>query len=564
MNIILATGTDRNYLARIWPYFESIKKHSRARRNVVFVPVSGDDAWFKRIREFDAFDWRPVTVGELRAKNPNNCLQHGEFLAFDDPDGSEDDLIIFTDGDIVLQRWFTSAELNWLSSLPENGVAVGFNEGPWGSLAREAALLQAKQDLSMIREAFPGDWESMPCYNTGVLIARRGVYRKLCEAYIERHAEIDAMMGHYAKQQWLLSYLLNTGPFSVKLLPQEIHTHGCHPLPSACTRQGDQLFYDGTPVVFRHNVEFGQERRHTGVFRHHLFGRQPVAHGAAAQAAGTAQTGAPNDEVRASVVIASYNQFSRLAECLKSVLVTLSASDEVIISDDGSTDQTADLLLQIDSQDPRIRIVRSKGRTGRQASWDLGAQAAKGRYLVFLEPDALVPAGWLDGLCAHLTDGKVGAAAPLWDRQEGPQSFQNFVLSGLSGEFSFEQFAMLIAELNCGLSCSLKRFESHCIALSRMAYGQVSGWDGSLDPSISTLDFAWRLREAGFELRLATDVVVRDTDPQPLSISESAAKQLWEKVCWKSLPAAPPLPVEIWGAEVLGRVDEDLGLAAAA
>jgi len=556
MNIVLATGSDKKYLPRMWPYLESIERHSQASRNVVFVPVQGRENWYERVRSLPSVEWRPVQISELRAKNPNNCLQHGEFLAFDDPNASDDDLVIFTDGDIELQRWFSAEELEWLQAMPPNGIAVGYNEGPWGSLAREIELLQPKSDIEEIQRAFPGDWEKMPCCNTGVLIARRSAYRRLCEAYVERYAEIDALLGKYTKQQWLLSWLLQSESFDVRMLPQEVHTHGCHPLPLRCSRQGDDLLYAGTKVMFRHNVEFGPKKERTGAFRHHIYGRQPIAPGAMAQAAGLPLTGAETDEQRASVIVYSKNDFARLAECLKSILHPLSALDELIVVDDGSTDRSADLLLQIESTDPRIRVLRSKNASGRSACWNLAAETAKGRILVFAESDTLAPAGWLDSLTAHFHAKQVGAVGPLWDRPEGPQSFEPHLLVGVTGEFGFEQFSQLISELNIGMSFETKRMEAFFFAVSAEAFQKAGRWDAGLDSQAAALDLCWRLGSSGFSLRIAADVVVRDRSPQPLAISERAVRSLWTKIEAHFKPELPPLQVEIWGAEVLGSVDE--------
>jgi hypothetical protein len=563
MTILLATGSDRKYLPRIWPYFESIERHSQADRNVVFVPVQGDERWFERVRSLPHIEWRPVPIQKLRAKNPNNCLQHGEFLEFDDPNAQDDDIVIFTDGDIELQRWFSDAELARLEMLPANGVAVAHNEGSWGSLLREIQLLQPKTDLARIKIAFPGDWDAMPCFNTGVLIARRSAYRALCEAYVERFAEIDALLGHYAKQQWLLSWLLSTGDFAVRILPGEMHTHGCHPLPLACTRQGDDLFFEGKTVMFRHNVEFGPKKERTGVFRHHIYGRQPVAPGAMAPYGGSPLTGAETAEIRATVIVHSHNDFTRLAVCLKSVLPTLSALDELLIVDEGSTDQSADLLLQIESSDPRIRVLRAKRGSGRSACWNQGAEVANGRIFVFSESDVQAPAGWLDALTAHFEAPNTGAVGPLWDRAEGPQSFHAHVLPSLSGEFSFDQFANLIAELNVGMSFGVKRLESFCLAVSRSAFTEIGGWDASLELEIAALDLSWRLQLASKKLRVAADVVLRDTNPTTAAISESAARAFWKKIA-AHFDGRPPLPVEIWGAEVLGCLEESPCLAKAA
>ncbi len=55
-----------------------------------------------------------------------------------------------------------------------------------------------------------------------------------------------------------------------------------------------------------------------------------------------------------SVCLATYNGSSYIMEQINSILTQLSAEDELIISDDGSTDNTLDIILSYD--DVRIKV----------------------------------------------------------------------------------------------------------------------------------------------------------------------------------------------------------------
>jgi hypothetical protein len=156
---------------------------------------------------------------------------------------------------------------------------------------------------------------------------------------------------------------------------------------------------------------------------------------------------------------------------------------------------------------------------------------------------------------AHVETARA-APGPLWDRLEGPQNAQTHLLPGLSGEFSFEQIASLIAELNVGQSFEVKRLEGFLIAVSKAVFQQVGGWDPAMEDDVSALDLCWRLRGAGFTLRVAADVIVRDTNATPTQVSAASAAELWRKVMTCFHPEPAPLPVEIWGVEVLGAVEE--------
>ncbi len=551
MKIVLATGADEGYFPRIWPYLRTIERLSQADRNVVFVPVRGKERWFERIRTLSKTEFRPVDVSRLRARNPNNCLQHGEFLDYDDPDGRDDDLIVFTDGDICLQRWFEASELEWLAAMGERGVAAGYNEGPFGTLDREARLLHPHQGLEAVRNAFPGDWESWPCLNTGVLIAKRAAYRRLCEAYVERFPEIDALLGHYAKQQWLLSWLIHSNGFTVELLPGEIHTHGCHPLPLQASRVGDELFFSGKRVMFRHNVEFGPSKERTGLFRHHLYGRQPQAPAQPEASIGQAHLAA----LRASVIVYSRDSADSLIECFSATLATIGAGDEVIVVDDASADRSPDVLMQLEGAHRNLRAILLKRESGVCAAWNRGLEVSKGEVAVFLRPHAIPAPGWLDALCAHARAPRTGAAGPLWDRQEGAQCLLPHLVAGLNGEFTYEQIASLLAELNLGLSFTTRTLEPHCIAIARSTIEAMGGWDEGLFGGAEVLDLCWRLQEAGLECRIACDALVRSLAAglPDSGVQGPPAVALLEKVRTTYGPGKEPHPVEIWGARVLAE-----------
>lgn len=84
-----------------------------------------------------------------------------------------------------------------------------------------------------------------------------------------------------------------------------------------------------------------------------------------------------------SVIIPSYNHARYLRECLESVLSQDHPRLEVIVIDDGSTDESLEILH---SYGARIRLLQQRG--GRQArARNLGLSAATGELVAFLDSD---------------------------------------------------------------------------------------------------------------------------------------------------------------------------------
>lgn len=87
-----------------------------------------------------------------------------------------------------------------------------------------------------------------------------------------------------------------------------------------------------------------------------------------------------------SVIIPVYNQEKYLRKCLDSVCNQSLQNIEVICVNDGSTDNSKEILENYAKQDSRIHILSQKNQ-GAGAARNLGMQVARGKYLSFLDSD---------------------------------------------------------------------------------------------------------------------------------------------------------------------------------
>jgi GT2 family glycosyltransferase/glycosyltransferase involved in cell wall biosynthesis len=108
-----------------------------------------------------------------------------------------------------------------------------------------------------------------------------------------------------------------------------------------------------------------------------------------------------------SVIIPVFNQWALTRACLASIIASAPLDRlEVIVVDDASTDETARELPRV----ANLRTVTSATNAGFTHSVNRGAQAARGRYLLFLNNDTRVYPGWLEGLVDAVGDTNVAAA----------------------------------------------------------------------------------------------------------------------------------------------------------
>ena len=84
-----------------------------------------------------------------------------------------------------------------------------------------------------------------------------------------------------------------------------------------------------------------------------------------------------------SVIIPNYNSEKFLKECLESVLAQSYKNIEIIVIDDGSTDRSAEILEEYQSQ---IRFIRSL-HNGAAVTRNIGIELSNGKYLAFMDSD---------------------------------------------------------------------------------------------------------------------------------------------------------------------------------
>jgi glycosyltransferase involved in cell wall biosynthesis len=91
-----------------------------------------------------------------------------------------------------------------------------------------------------------------------------------------------------------------------------------------------------------------------------------------------------------SVVLPTYNRCKIIENSVLSILRQSFDNLELIIVNDGSTDNTSLVLRKLNLLDKRVRIVVNNPRIGLPASRNRGVMCAKGRYIFFSEDDLIL------------------------------------------------------------------------------------------------------------------------------------------------------------------------------
>lgn len=116
----------------------------------------------------------------------------------------------------------------------------------------------------------------------------------------------------------------------------------------------------------------------------------------------------PRKIVSLSVVIPAYNEARRIPPYLQSVTAYLNGrglSHEILVVDDGSSDETAALVEGAGTQNSHIRLIRLPHNSGKGAAVRAGMRAAQGELQLFADADGATPIRELERLEAAINAG---------------------------------------------------------------------------------------------------------------------------------------------------------------
>lgn len=90
-----------------------------------------------------------------------------------------------------------------------------------------------------------------------------------------------------------------------------------------------------------------------------------------------------------SIITPAYNAAAYIAETIESVLVQTYLNWEMLIANDCSKDNTAEIVQSYAKKDKRINLINLKQNSGTAIARNAAIQNAKGRYIAFLDSDDL-------------------------------------------------------------------------------------------------------------------------------------------------------------------------------
>lgn len=250
MTIHLVTAANAGYFEKIKPYLKTLNENGRGLK-VWFVAVNAQlPEW---LSEYPNIEGREASTNE-KGGSPKGTesLQHGGWLGC--IPAEDDDTVVFTDGDIFLQRPLGDTELKDLDEWGNNTIGASYNMGPDETLLIEAIY---KLQPQITDGEFFNIWGracmTATCLNVGVLVAKRKTFLVLHKLYMQYWELISQHLKHQARQQWLIAWVAYNYGMDVQILPYSFHTHGHFTLPNGIVvgKAGD-AYANGVLVAFWH------------------------------------------------------------------------------------------------------------------------------------------------------------------------------------------------------------------------------------------------------------------------------------------------------------------------
>ncbi|MFA0782915.1 MAG: hypothetical protein YYHSYBAR_001306 [Candidatus Fervidibacter sacchari] len=214
-----------------------------------------------------------------------------------------------------------------------------------------------------------------------------------------------------------------------------------------------------------------------------------------------------------SVIIVNWNTREHLRRCLQSLTQRSTPCTlhlEIIVVDNASVDGSAEMVR---CEFPHVRLIANDRNLGYAAANNQGAKIARGRYLLLLNPDTIVPNEAVVRLVEfaefHPDAGIVAPKLvyPDGSLQPSVRSFPTpmallFSALGLDRVFPqsriFGRYRMTwfrydqVAEVDQPMASAL--------LVRKNAWEQIGGMDETMPIFFNDVDFCWRLKKAGWRI----------------------------------------------------------------
>jgi len=195
-----------------------------------------------------------------------------------------------------------------------------------------------------------------------------------------------------------------------------------------------------------------------------------------------------------SVVLPCRNGAAMIAVQLEALAgQSWDGSWELVVVDNGSTDESMQIVEGFRDRLPALRVVDASAKPGVPAALNEGVRASAGRLVVFVNDDDEVADGWLAAMASALERYDIVGGRLEYDWLNEPWAIE------------VRERPQEAGLLEWGYLDYLPFAAGAALGVRRALHDAVGGFDEAMVPAAEDMDYCWRLQRAGARIGFAAD-----------------------------------------------------------
>lgn len=207
-----------------------------------------------------------------------------------------------------------------------------------------------------------------------------------------------------------------------------------------------------------------------------------------------------------SIIVPAFNEATVIGNCVRSIQLTRYDRYEVVLVDDGSTDDTARMMAELAAGDPRIKVL-TQAHAGKGAALNLGIRNATGGVLMIVDADGIFSRYTVENMLQAFEDGRTGAVCGD-DRPVSRNRGQARMLAFISHIFN-GMVRRALAMIGC-----LPIASGSISAFPRRVVEEIGLFRE--DSVGEELELTWRVHKAGYRVVFAPRALVYAESPSTI------------------------------------------------
>jgi|GEM_PF-6018321 len=235
-------------------------------------------------------------------------------------------------------------------------------------------------------------------------------------------------------------------------------------------------------------------------------------------------------DMAVSIIIPTKDRHDLLRACIESLSLIRFPAYEVIIIDNGSRTPEMQACLRALAQRPDVRVLRHDIEFNFSRLCNIGAEAARHDWLVFLNDDTEALDGdWLQALCAQALGDRVGIVGarllyPSGDLQHA--GIASHLLPGPGHPWRGASETVWRTHPLLAQAGEVDAVTAACLMVSKALFCRLNGFDeNDFGVSLNDVDLCLRAREAGYRVIYTPEATLWHKEGQSRRADDHAAEQ---------------------------------------